>query len=458
MIDMSGLLSNVPEYRRYMTIEELDASSERLAKEYPSTVRLFDLGNSAGGRRIKCLKIGNGKHNVLIYGFPNPEEPVGGLLIDYFSRSLAENESLARQFDYTWYLIKCIDPDGARLNEGYLEGPLTLLHFAENYYRSPAHLTGEENFPYRYGDLDFSNPVPETRALMNVMNEISFDFISSLHNMKWGGITYQVSEACPQLYAPLQQLARIYNIPPRKRQGSVLASGVQLAAYFTPVRNYVNAKMAGKGLLEEITGAFVFEYAALSNPQVFMMVPECCTWYDVRCWDDRPSDTSMAEVVKYASHVGSETNMFLLSIFDKAEPLLTSPSPFLEMIRSIVKEIRSPTVSVLDPGPSISEKELERPATIAEKVETEGRADVYRMFNLGAMIRMLGHQIAQKGDGRSTLESCKAEAMAKLEEWNRIVEEKYECKHHPLRNLVALNLGSILYSTEYVKWKKTWKQ
>lgn len=440
-----------------MTTGELSTSSGRLAKEHPQTVKLVDLGNSAHGEPIRCLKIGEGRHNALVYGFPNPEEPLGGLLLEYFSRKLAENESLLRELDYTWYMIKCIDPDGAKLNEGYLKGPFTPVQFAKNYYRTPLPLWGEKNFPYRYGDLDFNNPVPETRALMKLMDQTSFDFISSLHNMKWGGITWQVSEPCPELYAPLQQVAKSYKVPPRKRPGAMIAPGIQLAEHFKPVRNHVNAKMAGKRPLQELTGASTYEYAALANPHIFQMVPECCTWYDVRCWDDRPSDTSMSDLIKYTRQVSSENNKFLLSIFDKAEPLLKSPSPFLYMIRYTANEVRTPKVAVIEPSPVLSEKELERPATVAEKVETEGRADIYRMFDVGAMIRMLDHQLAQRSDGKSTLEACRSEVICKLEEWNRIAEKKYEYRSYQLRDLVAVCLGGILYSTEYVKWKKTGK-
>jgi hypothetical protein len=453
--DSRDLLDGIPDYREYMNVDELNSSSEKLARDHPSTVKMLDLGKSSKGEPIRCLKMGEGKHSALIYGFPNPEEPVGGLAIDYLSRSLAENKSLLREIDYTWYFIKCIDPDGARLNVGFLKGPLTPMNFSKNYYRTSDSLSGEENFPFRYGAIDFNRPLPETKALMKILDETSFDFISGLHNMKWGGVTYQVSEPCSYLYGPFQEMAKGYDVMPRKMPGTMLAPGIQLAQYFTPVRNYVRAKTAGKSPLEEITGAYTFEYAQLSNPHVFMMIPECALWYDVRCWDDRPSDSPFTDVLTYRSQVGTEANKFMLSIFQRAEPLLKHPSPFFEMIRPLIREIRSPTVNVSDPDPDLSKQRIDRPATIAEKVEIEGRADVYRLFNLGAMIRLLDDQLAQSATGKSTLESCRAETVSKLEAWGKELDRKYECSHHPIRNLVGVCLGSILYSMEYVKWN-TW--
>jgi hypothetical protein len=452
MTDFSQLLENIPEYREYLGVDEANSNFDRVAKEHPEDAKLLDLGKSGGGEPIRCLKIGDGKHNALIYGFPNPEEPVGGVLLDYMANQFLKNRSLLREMDFTWYAIACIDPDGARLNNGFLKGPLTPLNFAKNYYRTPTTLTGEENFPFRYGDLDFHHPLPETKALMRLLDSIRFDMIVSLHNMKWGGVTYQVSEPCPELYPTLQNLTKTFRLEPRKRLGTMLAPAVQLAEYFTPVRNYVRAKGAGKGPLQELTGAFVYEYTLLSNPDVFMIVPECCLWHDPSCWDDRLSESSMTDALRYSSQVGTETNKFMLSMFDKVEPYLKDNSPFLNMIRPIMKEIRTPTVNVLDPDPELNKEKLQRPATIAEKCETEGRAEIYRLFNLGAMIRMLDYQLSKGGQGESALRTSKTDAMSKLDEWNLALEKKYKCEHQPIRNLVGACLGSVLGSAEYVKW------
>jgi len=452
----SDILERIPDYREYLGVDEFNRSAEKLSKEHSDTAKMLNLGKSAAGEEIKCLKVGEGKHQALVYGFPNPEEPVGGILLDYFAHQLAENQSLLREMDYTWYIIGCIDPDGARLNHGFLKGPLTPLHFAKNYYRTPTRLTGEENFPFRHGRIDFNNPRPETEALMKLLDQTRFDLISSLHNMKWGGITYQVSRACSELYASLQNLTKTFKLEPRKRLGTMLAPSIQLAEYFTPVGNYVRAMMAGKGPLQEITGAYVYEYALLSNPAVFMIVPECCLWHDTRCWDDRPSDTSIVDMLKYSSQIGKETNKFLLSLFERTEAYLRTPSPFLEMIQPLIAEIRRPTVNVLDPDPELRIEKLQRPATFAEKCETEGRADIYRLFNLGGMIRMFDLQLSKGGEGRLTIESCRTDAMNKLNEWNAALEKKYNCEAHPIRNLVGASLGGILASAEYVKWKK-WK-
>jgi hypothetical protein len=355
-------------------------------------------------------------------------------------------------------LIKCIDPDGARLNEGFVKGEYTPYNFAMNYYRTPLSGTGEECFPYRYGDwLDLNSPTTETLALMKIMSGRSFDFISSLHMMKFGSITYQVSEPCPLLYAPFAHLAKENGIFLRKRTGFMYAPGVQHGGYFTPVRNYINAKAAGKTAIQKLYGAYVFEYALLMNPHAFMMVPECCNWYDKRCFDDTPVEETLGQVLQYVSSVGKETAKLIVDMYNVVKPLLTIASPFKDMMEEYVDNIVNPKTMVIDPDPVLTPDELKAKSTVGQKVESEGRADVYRMFYVGGAIRMIDYQIERKG-GDDVLNSAKENLLSKLNEYNDVIKRKYDCRHWPMKNLVAMNLGSILYSAEYARYRKHWHE
>jgi hypothetical protein len=311
------MLSEIPECKSYLSREQLDESSEILAKRHSDKARLLRIGKTKNGNDIQALKIGRGKHNALIYGFPNPEEPVGGLLLEYLSSALVRFDEL-EQLDYTWYIIKCVDPDGASLTQDYLKGPYTPYNFSLNYYRTPDFATGELAFPYRYGNLlDANRPTAETKALMHLIDGRSFDFLSSLHNMKFGGMTYEVSEPCPLLYVPLQAAAKENGIYLRKRAGLMFAPGVQFAKYMTPATNYVEMKVAGKSPLQEVYGGYVLEYVRLTNPHAFMMIPECCTWYDPRCLDDNPSTSTLHELEASTSGKMKETNTMISRIYHK---------------------------------------------------------------------------------------------------------------------------------------------
>ena len=452
MLNFQNVLENVPNFKRYLTVDELHQRNAEMINEYPGEVELIDLGKSSNGEIIDCLKIGNGKYNALIHGFPNCEEPFGGNLLDYFAESLLQNEELRDSLDYTWYLIKCSDPDGARLNEGFQKGPLTPMNFTLNYYRTPNNMTPESCFPYRFGPLDLNDPVLETRALMKVLSQVPITFISSLHMMKWGGITYEVPEACEIIYPALFSVAKQFDIFPRKRLGTTYAPGIQYAAYLTPAREWVKQWNAGNRNIEPIRGCYIYEYAQILNPNVFMMIPECCIWFDPRMWDDTPLDQTLGESLLYAKERNDEVNSYMLEIWNKALPHLCKETPFKIMMDDWMKPIVEKYTNVTNPPFSFPEKITKKKATMAEVVGVEGREDLYRMFYLGGMIRTFEEEL--KFSGSEELDELSKMVMGKLLEYDNYLHDNYTVLAHPIRNLVGMSLGSILYSAEYAKTRQ----
>ncbi len=453
MEDFEALVSEVPNYERYMSVGELDSKFDKIPDRSPGA-SLIPLGKTKGGRSLRALKIGKGRHNALIYAFPNPEEPLGGLVIDSLI-SLLVKHNASVGLDYTWYFIACIDPDGASLTDGFVKGPLTTDTFVRNYYRTPVFDTGEENFPYRYGSmLDLNKPTPETLALMKLMSGRRFDFISSLHVMKFGGITYQVAEPCPVLYPRLQRCAKMNGIFMRKRPGDMLAEGVQLAGYFTPATNYVRAHALGDSPTQEVTGAYVYEFARLLNPRMFMMVPECCMWFDPRCADDSPSGVTLKESLGNASKSAAPASKLLVDTYKTVKPLLSEASPFAGMVGDVVDAIVNPKANILDPDPVLTTKDLESKIPVSKKISIEGRADLYRMFNLGAALRMVEHQV-EKGGNKPQLSKARGALEEAISGYNDYLKADYKMIHHPLKNLVSMNMGSLLFAAEYAAERNT---
>jgi len=445
------ILNGIPNYDRYRSVEDLDNRSAELAKEFPSIVKLIDLGKTAGGKPISVLRIGSGRHNALLYGFPNPEEPLGGLLLDYFSRALAENHKFLTSMDYTWYMIKCADPDGAELNKGYLDGPYIPYNFALNFYRTPINSTGSMVFPYRYGSiLDANSPTAETLAMMKIMDQNEIHFMSGLHVLRFGGVTFQVSEPCPELYSPLQMIARESHIPLRKRPGTMLAEGVQLGRHLTPARNFIRAKLTGLGPLPKISGARMIEYERLINPNCFDLVPESSTWYDPRCYDNSSSDTLLGEAISYASMLEKETNTFILNNYSRIKSHLSARTRFLEMVEDAVDSISTGYYNIFDPPIELSEKDRKEKVTVAQEVEIEGRADIYYSpCYVSMMIRAIDEQVKQQRGTDTILTKVREDLSVKFEELKQAINSKYDCKHYPLKNLIRMDLGSVLYSACY---------
>lgn len=62
------LLRKIPDYKEFLTAQELDESSFALAKEYPDIVSVFPFGETKEGRTLQCMKISGGKHVALMFG------------------------------------------------------------------------------------------------------------------------------------------------------------------------------------------------------------------------------------------------------------------------------------------------------------------------------------------------------------------------------------------------------
>ena len=449
MVDLSPILDNVPEWDRFLTVDEQNEESRKLVEEYPDRADLLELGSSTQGETIYCLKIGEGRYNAFVHGFPNSEEPYGGNLLTYFSRALVENPELTEAMDFTWYLVKCSDPDAARLNEGFQRGPLTPLNFSLNYYRTPHSITPDGCFPFRYGPLDLNSPTAETRALMNLMDRVKMSFLSGLHMMKWGGISYMVPHPCPELYADLQNTAKRFDIFLRKRPGTMLAPGVMHAAYLQPARNWVRHYAAGNRNLEPIQGCDSYEYAQVLNPNAFIIIPECCLWYDPLMLDDRTSDSTLGDALSYGDELTNEANEFMLKIWNEAGPHLETHTPCRRMVEETIEPLLAQYTNVSNPPFEFDPDVHARKITVAEKIGIEGHDALYRMFPLGGMHRMLDEEF--RVTGCDMIGRLRDEAHRRLLEYDRFLHDNYEVVNTPIKNLVGMGIGALLHSAQYTK-------
>jgi hypothetical protein len=365
------------------------------------------------------------------------------------AQALVENDEIREKLDYTWYLIKCSDPDGARENEGFQTGDQTPLNFCLNYYRTPNYITPDSCFPYRFGPLDLDNPVPETKAMMKLMDVIPFHFVSALHMMKWGGISYMVPHPCPELYAPLQNSAKMFNVFLRKRPGTMVAPGVMAAEYLTPARGWVRQYAKGNTNIEPLQGCNIYEYGQILNPDIFIMIPECCIWYEPRMLDDRLSDTTMGAALKYGNEKMEASESFLIDVWNKAKPHMKTETRHKAMMEDYMEPLIEKYTNVSNPPFSFSDKFHARKATVAEKIGIEGHDDLYRMFYLGGMVVTLKKEV--EATGNSEVESLMNHTKDELLTYNNFLHENYEIIAHPIKNLVGMGIRSLLHSALYAK-------
>lgn len=248
---------------RYLTVDELTSCAAALAAAHPDRAVLRRIGSSKAGEPIRLLSVGRGGRHVLVVAGPHANEPVGGVtalrLARYVARSMARGgrpgrpgrsadgdgsvdtdtptstrahnhadgrvngragscvnghtakhpaRDVNRFADTTWHFVLCLDPDGARRNERWINGPMTFAHHYRHFFR-PGFARQPEWLPTEPG----AEPMPETRALLDLQDELRPYLQCSLHGVDVGGSFVQLTRGLPGLSDRLARSAADHRIP-----------------------------------------------------------------------------------------------------------------------------------------------------------------------------------------------------------------------------------------------------
>ncbi|MFF8769242.1 M14 family zinc carboxypeptidase [Kitasatospora sp. NPDC015120] len=176
----------------YPTAARAVAAARRLARRHPGRCRVREVGRSRAGRPLVLLSVDEGEHTVLAVGGPHPNEPVGVASAVRLAERVLE---LPPRPGVGWHVLLCLDPDGAALNEGWLTGPLTAARHYEHFFR-PAFHEQPELLPHPDGPLA---PMPESRVLTGLIDELRPVLQCSLHGVDFGGAFVQLTRPLPAL-------------------------------------------------------------------------------------------------------------------------------------------------------------------------------------------------------------------------------------------------------------------
>ncbi len=81
----------------------------QMAKE--ASIDSCVIGETERGKPIQAYRIGDGKCPVLLYGFPDPGEAVGGTGIVALMYALIARHPFLESFDVSWHMIPCLNFD-----------------------------------------------------------------------------------------------------------------------------------------------------------------------------------------------------------------------------------------------------------------------------------------------------------------------------------------------------------
>ncbi len=453
------LLRDIPDYKVFFTVDEMEEHSRELAGKYPEAVSLFEIGKTRAGEALTCLKIGNGSHNALMFGCPHPNEPIGTMMLEYFSEKLAQNKELREELDYTWYIVKVWDTDGYRLNEKWLKGPFTLYNYSRNFFRPAGYKQVDWTFPIDYKELHFHDTLPETKAMMKLIDDIRPEFIYSLHNAGFGGVYWYLTKETPELYDGMYQAAKKQEVP--------LNLGEPEAPFCVA---WAPAIYQSLGIRQEYD--YMEQYSGLSDMSkaihwgtcsadygnevcgAFTLLTELPYFYDERINDLSVSDISRKEVVLQKLLWDQEANRFIQDTLAISGKYMEEENPFVLALNAFTDE------GELEATKKMIEENTEyhKTATVAEKMDNQLISKFYKLLSYGMLIRANESELEkmhEKGEDNPEKEQALKKAFDIAAQAHKKLADELEEKIHyqvvPIRKLVSIQLECGLLMAEHLK-------
>lgn len=434
-----------------MTISELDTSSILLAEEFPD-VELKELGRTGEGRPIYCLKIGQGKENALLFAFPHPNEPIGSISLEFLSKYLAENPEFTKQTDYTWYIIKAIDIDGAVMNEGWFKGEFNPLKYARNYYRPAAYEQIEWSFPINYKKLKFETPPPETQVLISLMQELKPKFMYSLHNSGFGGVYFYVTRGVGNMFSKLINFVQKEKLP--------LHLGEPEAPFIKPLHDAIFELFGIQDQYDFI------EANGIENPQDII---QCGTSSDdylktitgeksmvLVCempyfYDEAIDDQTQTEFERRVLRIKSVE--YLKEIYNHSKKIFRSIKKFCKsdsrLYRAVEYQIKNGGLMLeVYMQDAKTSPMYDGKATISQAFDSNIATKYYSLLSMSMLGRLCEEAISNHPEKRSNLINIKTDLENFIE--TRINELLQNTKFEviPIQKLVRVQIGSALITLE----------
>lgn len=445
-MNVERILENIPAYTHFLTVDEIDQALLALGQAYPDKVQVFEAGKSRKGSPIYCAKIGNGSRNAMMFGCPHPNEPIGAMMAHYFARAIAEDDALREALDFTWYILPVSDVDGTRLNEGWFKGPFTLYNYTRNYFRPASYEQVEWTFPMAYKRYTFSNPIPETQALMKIIDETKPVFLYSLHNSGFGGAYWYISKEQPQkVYDALHESALSRDVP--------LDLGEPEAPYIKPF---------APAVFKMISAADDYDYyesvgedpmkvmkqgessATYAGKGCTTLVTEVPYFFEPRIQSDKEMPFTRLEAVLKKLDTRSERNKIVEHYYRAIEDTISDDNPFAKMVKMSVdlgdSSIRAER--------AFAEKNeaYRQPCKESEAMSNLDMPVFYALFTWGLLIRSMEHELAKSPapEAAERLTRLKDECEEKMKADAEKAEAVLDYTVIPIRTLLGIQLASGL--------------
>ena len=464
------LLNHIPDYREFLTLAELDDSSRCLAAVYPESVKLFEMGRTVEGRPLLCLKIsaparedGSPAPNALMFGCPHPNEPIGTMMLEYLTEALAKDEALRAELGYTWYIVKAWDADGLVRNEGWLKGPYSIRNYGRHFFRPAGYKQVDWTFPIDYKELHFHETLPETEAMMALIDDIRPEFIYALHNSGFGGVYWYVTRDIPAAYPKLQDVPERWGVPrslgtPESPSLIELAPATYKAMGICSEYDYIEKYACPEGvsmadfLAENMNVGDNSASYAEARYGTFTFLTELPYFYDPRTEDTSPSDMTRLEALQAQSAALRKDNEDLRRLLALSEDCIPADDPFLLAVKDFSGDgMEDAELNAVKDDPAFLQM-----ATVTEKLDRTVISRFYKMILYGMLVRANKNALAAAeaaGDAAKCekLRHALAETQIGFDSITDFLEENLNYSVIPIRSMVGIQLHSGLTVLEHLK-------
>ncbi len=454
------IIDNIPDYKEFKTINELDRSSYSLAYKYPDIVKLSIPGYSRNKHPIIHLMIGHGEKHALLYGSPHPNEPIGTLMLDYLAECLASDDEFRNSLNYTFHIIKSVDPDGTILNEGWFKKELNITNYARNFYRPEANAQVDWTFPIQYKDLDFNEPIPEAEVLMEIIDMFKPMFIYPLHNAGFGGTYWYLSKPVEEKYEALYKCSEAANIPVHKGEPEMPF----IKKYYPGIFKMVGTKQIYDHMEKYMPkdqspadninhGTCSLEYAQ-NTYEPFSLMTELPYFLDDRVGDSTQTEFTRKSNLLEGYNYQSETLTFIQQNLELFEDLIDKDdNPFYNPIFMYTNNLKNNEMNkvMLEQN-----DEYNAYATVAEAFDTLIKSKFYMgILAIGILYRASLYEMDKikyvKNNPRyDRLEVANKEAFKRLNAIARELESELDYRVVPIKDSIRVQLETGLIFLDYL--------
>jgi hypothetical protein len=418
----------------------------RVHAQRPDITRLRRVGTSRLGDPINELVIGTFDRHALVFGGVHPNEPIGNITALHLIDTLLADQELRDQLGYTWHIVPCIDPDGMRLNEGWFEGPLTRAAYGRKFYRPAPNEQVEWTFPFSYKSAYFDQMLPETVALMRLIDDAKPAFMCSLHNGEYGGVYYYLSRQAPEIYSDLHMIAAALDLPLNTGEPEVPYVERYAPAIFSVLRSedqYDFIESAGLDPSERHVGSSSAAYA--SKYGTLTLMTEVPYWVHPDADDNSVIDQTYSEVLREQAAGLRDAGEMLAAALSAVATDLSIESPFIRASRSAVHMLAR---AVAQNEHRADQPEAHRRATVSERFGCLDTVHVFRLRYGGMLLRALNGELAI-GNATPVIRREQESLDGLYEKWAGEADAMPAADTIPYGTLAAVQFAAILVTATY---------